>query len=110
MMVQAALGEAVWSALAVGSADGTIDGTVVCELDECTVVYALDDCLFRFFFLDVDFLIRNNPRFPQKLPGIPDGSNGTLYPLTVITSYASPRRQVQVYCTDVDPFRCLESQ
>jgi len=48
-MVLAALGEAVWSGLVVGSVECAIDGTVVC---------VLDDALFLFFFLllEVDFI------------------------------------------------------
>jgi hypothetical protein len=45
--VLAALGEAVWSGRVVGSAECAIDGTVVC---------ALDDGLFLFLFLEVDFV------------------------------------------------------
>jgi hypothetical protein len=46
--VLAALGEAVWSEfVVVDSVECTIDGTVVC---------ALDDVLFLFFFLEVDFV------------------------------------------------------
>jgi len=46
--VLAALGEAVWSGLVVGSAECAIDGTVC----------ALDDALFLFFvlLLEVDFV------------------------------------------------------
>jgi len=83
--VLAALGEAVWRGLVVGSVEPTIDrsvvcavddgvlecalndgtvicalnhGTVICALDHGMVVYELDDALFLFFFLllDVDFV------------------------------------------------------
>jgi hypothetical protein len=74
--VLAALGEAVWSELVVGSVECAIDGTVVCTLDDGTVVCTLDDgtvicaladgsvvcaldgALFLFFFLllEVDFV------------------------------------------------------
>ena len=66
-MVLAALGEAVWSGLVVGSVECAIDDTVVCTLDDGTVICALDDgsvvcvldgALFLFFFLllEVDFV------------------------------------------------------
>jgi len=45
--VLAALGEAVWSELVVGSVECAIDGTVIC---------ALDDAHFLFSFLGVDFV------------------------------------------------------
>jgi hypothetical protein len=46
--VLAALGEAVWSELVVvDSVECAIDGTVIC---------VLDDGLFLFFFLEVDFV------------------------------------------------------
>jgi len=45
--VLAALGEAVWSGLVVGSVECAIDDTVVC---------ALDDGVFLFCFLKVDFI------------------------------------------------------
>jgi len=56
--VLAALGEAVWSGLVVGSVESVIDRMVVCALDEGTVICALDDYLFLLFFLllDVDFV------------------------------------------------------
>jgi len=54
--VLAALGEAVWSGLVVGSVECPIDGTAVCALDDGTVVCALDDGLFHFFFVAVDFV------------------------------------------------------
>jgi hypothetical protein len=41
--VLAALAEAVWSGLVVGSVECAIDGTVVCTLDDGTVICALDD-------------------------------------------------------------------
>ena len=43
----AALGETVRSELVVGSVECTID---------CTVICALDDALFLFSFLQVDFI------------------------------------------------------
>jgi hypothetical protein len=65
-MVLAALGEVVWSELAVvDSVECAIDGTVICTLDDDTVVCAfddgavlcaLDDSFFLFFFLEVDFV------------------------------------------------------
>jgi len=48
--VLAAHGEAVWSGLGVGSVECAIDG-MVRALDDRTVVCALDDALFLFFFL-----------------------------------------------------------
>jgi hypothetical protein len=47
--VLAAHGEAVWSGLVVGFVECAIDGTVLC---------ALDDALYLFFFLllEVDFV------------------------------------------------------
>jgi hypothetical protein len=65
--VLAALGEAVWRELVVGSVECAIDGTVVCAFDDGTVicalndgmvVCALDDAFFLFFFLhlEVDFV------------------------------------------------------
>jgi hypothetical protein len=84
-MVLAALAEAVWSGLVVGSGECAIDGTVVCTLHDGTVISALDDgmvicalddgtvicalndgtvvcgldetrCLFFFLLLEVDFI------------------------------------------------------
>ena len=61
----AALGEAVWSELVVGSVecaiDGTVvcaldDGTVICALDDGTVICALDDALSLFLVFEVDFV------------------------------------------------------
>jgi len=43
--VRAALGEAMWSGVVVGSVECTIDGTVVCALDNDTVVCALGDSM-----------------------------------------------------------------
>jgi hypothetical protein len=54
--VLAALGEAVGSQLVVGSVECTIDGTVVCVLDDCTVICVLNDALFLFFFPEVNFV------------------------------------------------------
>jgi hypothetical protein len=56
--VLAALEEAVWSELVLGSVECTIDGTVVCALDYGTVVCALNDaqCLCFFLLLEVDFV------------------------------------------------------
>jgi hypothetical protein len=47
--VLAALGEAVWSGLAVGFVECTIDGTVVCALNDAPF-------LFSFLLLEVDFV------------------------------------------------------
>jgi len=64
----AALGEAVWSELVVvGSVECAIVSTVICALDDGTVVYtlydgtvlcALDDAVFLFFIplVNVDFI------------------------------------------------------
>ena len=52
----AALGEAVWSELVVGSVECAIDGTVVCALNDGTVICALDDALSLFLVLEVDFV------------------------------------------------------
>ena len=65
--VLAALGEAVWSGLVVGSVECAIDGMVLCALEDGTVICvpddgtvrcALDDALLLFFFhiLDVYFV------------------------------------------------------
>jgi hypothetical protein len=55
--VLAALGEAVWSGHLVGFVESTIDGTVVCALEDDTVC-ALDDplLLFVFLLLQVDII------------------------------------------------------
>jgi hypothetical protein len=57
-LVLAALGEAVWSGLVVGSVECAIDGMVVCALHDGTVICALDDalCLFFYLLLEVDFV------------------------------------------------------
>jgi len=56
--VLAALEDAVWSGLVVGSVKCAIDGMVVCELDDGMVICAVDDAPFLFFFLllEVDFV------------------------------------------------------
>ena len=57
-LVLAALEEALWNGLVVGSVECAIDGMVVCAHDDGTVIFAFDDALFLSFFvlLEVDFV------------------------------------------------------
>jgi hypothetical protein len=66
-----------------------IDGNEVCALNECMVVCALDDGLCLFIFLELHFLISNNPSFCQKHPGIPDGSDGSDWNYTLPVTQAT---------------------